>query len=122
MKASPVTLFDPDPEAKLSLLLSMEATLAGRGIKLLTCCEKQVVDRLPETSRVNSGGCIDGRRLVKVHGPGISLRRDRGQRTKSGCQCSVAVDIGDYRLHRCRHNCLYCYGQPAAVGSAGLQN
>ncbi len=116
-EASPITFFDPDVSARTKLILEMEKTLAGLGISLQTCCEKNVLANLPPGSRITAGSCIDGRRLTKLNGPGISLRRDPGQRSKSGCRCTVSVDIGNYRLHPCRHGCLFCYANPA--GSTG---
>ncbi len=117
--ASPIAFFDPDADAKTELILSMETALAARGISLQTCCERQVLENLPAGSRITASGCIDGRRLAGLDGPGASLRRDTGQRTGSGCRCTVSVDIGDYRLHPCRHNCLFCYASPLAPDGGG---
>jgi len=117
--ASPITFYDPDPPAKTELLLAMEDTLADRGIALQTCCEKQVLENLPPDTRIIAGSCIDGHRLVSLNGPGISLRRDMGQRARNGCRCTVSVDIGNYGLHPCRHNCLFCYANPVAPAGGG---
>lgn len=110
--ASPLTFFEPDPATRVEVIRSMEKILARRKISLATCCEKELLEILPPTIKIRAAGCIDGRRLTELNGPGISLRRDPGQRKSSGCNCTVAVDIGDYRLHRCRHNCLFCYASP----------
>jgi hypothetical protein len=104
---------DPQREEKLKILLDMEKTLGQRGIVLHTCCEKDLLDGLPGTSRVTSSECIPGGILTGLYGGGRSLRQDTGQRVAAGCGCRVSVDIGDYRHHPCRHGCLFCYANPA---------
>jgi Domain of unknown function (DUF1848) len=103
---------DPPVADKIDLLLKMEADLDLRQIGLKTCCETAVLDRLPATSRIRASACIPNDLLVDLYGGRVSLRRDRGQRVKSGCQCRVSSDIGSYRLHPCYHNCLFCYANP----------
>jgi DNA repair photolyase len=31
--------------------------------------------------------------------------------------CGASKDIGSYNLHPCRHNCLFCYANPACDSS-----
>jgi DNA repair photolyase len=61
---------------------------------------------------VRAGRCIDHHRLEQLYGGAVSRRVDGGQRRSAGCGCHQSVDIGSYRLHPCRHNCLYCYANP----------
>jgi DNA repair photolyase len=50
---------------------------------------------------------------MELYGGNLSLKRDSGQRIKAGCACRISIDVGSYDIHRCRHNCLYCYARPA---------
>ena len=104
---------EPSPEERVEILLAMEKTLAPLNIHLDLCCEKKVLDQLPGDSTIRAGACISGRRIMAVHGGRVSLRQDSGQRKKSGCGCTVSVDVGSYSLHPCYHNCLFCYANPA---------
>jgi hypothetical protein len=83
------------------------------GIELHLCCEKDVLSALPQGTDVRAAACIPNDRLIDLYGPGISLRRDAGQRAAAGCGCRVSRDIGGYDKHPCHHNCRYCYANPA---------
>ena len=100
-------------EKKIQLILKMEQYLSEKNIQLTLCCEKDIISLLPETSEVKSASCIPNDLLMKLFGGRISLRKDYGQRIKSGCGCKTSVDVGSYRDHPCRHNCLFCYANPA---------
>lgn len=104
---------EPAAEQKTTLLLTMERTLLPLGIQLRLCCEKEVLEPLPGRSTIRSGACIDGSRIMAVHGGRVPMRQDPGQRKASGCGCTVSVDVGSYDLHPCHHNCLFCYANPA---------
>lgn len=104
---------DPSPAEKIAQLQDLETRLASRGIGLFTCCERELLTALPGDSRIRAGACIPSARLMELYGGRLSLERDRGQRVRAGCECRVSVDVGSYDLHRCRHNCLYCYARPA---------
>jgi hypothetical protein len=108
-----ITFVEPSPAERLTILQNMEQVLSPLRIQLDLCCEKEVLTQLPEESTVKSGACISGRQIMAVHGGRVSQRRDSGQRKKSGCRCSIAVDVGSYSLHPCHHNCLFCYANPA---------
>lgn len=101
-------------EQKIDILLTMEKQLSGKGIKLLTCCEKEVLEALPESTTIQKNACIPNNLLMEIYGGNISLQKDKGQRIKNGCGCNVAVDIGSYHLHPCFHNCLFCYANPSS--------
>jgi hypothetical protein len=100
---------EPPREERVRALLDMERLLAARGIGLFTCCEKELLDALPYGSTTTAGACIANDRLTALAGARLSHARDRGQRTRAGCECRVSVDIGSYERHPCRHECLYCY-------------
>jgi hypothetical protein len=97
---------------KIDILLTMEKQLFEKSIQLLTCCEKNVLEALPESTTIKKNACIPNDLLMEIYGGNISLQTDKGQRTKNGCACNVSVDIGSYQLHPCYHNCLFCYANP----------
>ncbi|MBW1740709.1 MAG: DUF1848 family protein [Deltaproteobacteria bacterium] len=112
-RLSDFSFHDPPLERKLEIILDMEDKLTRRGISLYTCCEKEILDRLPPQSRVRRSSCITSDLLIKLYGGKVSLETDHGQRVKKGCGCKVSKDIGSYRFHPCFHNCLFCYANPA---------
>ncbi|MCP4688086.1 MAG: DUF1848 domain-containing protein [Desulfobacterales bacterium] len=111
------SFIDPPMETKVSLLEKMERTLAPLGVHLQTCCEREILEKLPLASRITASACIPNHRLMTLFGPGISLARDSGQRVKAGCGCKVSSDIGSYQRHPCYHNCLFCYANPSSKRS-----
>ena len=110
---APLSFYDPGMDEKTERIQRMETLLAHRGIALELCCEKPLLAALPRNTTVRPASCIPGKRLVQLFGPGISLKKDPGQRAAAGCGCTVSKDIGSYSLHPCRHNCLFCYANPA---------
>lgn len=104
---------DPPLATKRKILLDIKKTLAAKNIDLFTCCEKQVLETLPDDARIKPSACIPNRLLVDLFGGNLSFKKDAGQRIKDGCGCMVSVDIGSYRLHPCYHNCLFCYANPS---------
>jgi len=104
---------DPPLEKKLEMILDLEDKLFQRDIVLYTCCEKTLLNHLPEDSRVRKSACIPNDLLMTLYGGDLSLEHDTGQRVKKGCGCKVSKDIGSYPLHPCFHNCLFCYANPA---------
>ncbi len=105
---------DPSIQRKKEILLDMEKKLSSLDIGLQTCCEKKILETMPDGSSVTSSSCIPNDLLVKIYGGQLSLKKDTGQRVKNGCGCRVSVDIGSYRLHPCYHNCLFCYANPCS--------
>jgi hypothetical protein len=99
-------------DVKAAILQEMAHSLEPYGIALQTCCEQAVLAALPAGSQVYPASCIPNDRLEALYGPGIALRRDTGQRIRSGCGCKVSVDVGSYHDHPCYHNCLFCYANP----------
>jgi len=95
---------------KIKILLQMEQQLKSYGIRLFVCCEKALLEALPEGSQIQANSCIPSEFLMNHYGGKVSLRKDYGQRVKQGCQCGVSRDIGDYICQPCLHQCLYCYG------------
>lgn len=110
---SRLTFMEPAMDEKMDIVREMELALTQRNIQLALCCEPAVLRQLPAETTIGAGACISGRRIMAVHGGKVSVGRDGGQRTASGCKCTRSVDVGSYELHPCHHNCLYCYANPA---------
>ena len=108
------SFLDPHLQAKRQIILDMEKVLASEKIKLMLCCEKNVLDVLPPDTSVGQSACIPNDRLVSLFGGKLSLKRDTGQRIQKGCGCQVSVDIGVYHQHPCYHDCLFCYANPTS--------
>lgn len=108
-----LTFIEPPLDEKLKIVTEMEQVLSPLGIRLAVCCENKLLEQLPDGSAITAAACISGPRMTTVHGGRVSVKKDGGQRTQSGCGCTVSVDVGSYRLHPCLHNCLFCYANPA---------
>jgi DNA repair photolyase len=104
---------DPTLEKKKEIVLKMAETLSKKKISLQICCEKEITDLLPMDCGITNSSCIPNDILAELFGGRLSLKKDFGQRIKSGCGCKVSVDIGSYHLHPCYHSCLFCYANPA---------
>jgi len=105
--------YDPPIEKKIDTLYQMQDTLMPLGIELQMCCERALLEKLPDDLPVKASSCVPNKLLAELYGKGLSMRKDTGQRVKAGCGCGVSVDIGSYQAHPCGHNCLYCYASPA---------
>jgi hypothetical protein len=105
---------DPPLSDKIQTIVAMEKRLCALNMQLMVCCEKEVIGALPPDCGVTPSSCVPNDLLVELFGGKISVKRDTGQRVKTGCGCKVSVDIGSYRLQPCYHNCLFCYANPAS--------
>ena len=114
--------FDPPLESKREILLEINQALTVKNIALYTCCEKELLETLPEDAGIKPSSCIPNRLLVEIFGGNLSFKQDAGQRVKDGCGCMVSVDIGSYHLHPCFHNCLFCYANPSPGQPQGKEN
>lgn len=100
---------------KISILKEMSLTLGSLGISLQICCERDLLEQLPEDLPIGNSACIPNDRIMSLFGGRVSLGKDSGQRVKKGCGCFKSVDIGTYSRQPCYHNCLYCYANPSPV-------
>lgn len=116
------SFIDPPMEQKINILLNMEKKLLEKRIQLFTCCEKEVLEALPQTTTIKKNACIPNDLLIEIYGGHISLQTDKGQRIKNGCGCRVSVDIGSYHLHPCFHNCLFCYANPSSINKTNVRD
>jgi len=108
------SFIDPSLEKKIEVLYWMKNILDTENIALQTCCEKKLLEALPKNSGIAASSCIPNNLLREIFGGNLSLKKDAGQRIKSGCGCMVSADIGSYNLHPCYHNCLFCYANPSS--------
>jgi hypothetical protein len=106
-------LIDPPMAQKAATAMQLADQLTSLGMEMRLCSEKDLLAKLPPYLGVAASACIPNDRLAALYGPGISLAQDGGQRRAAGCMCGVSRDIGSYNLHPCRHNCLFCYANPA---------
>ena len=90
------TWWDPDWEAKQTLLEDLQATAADHHMRL-TVCSQPDINAAPAR-------CIDIQRLSDIAGHDIKARQ-KGNRP--GCLCAESRDIGAYDT--CPHGCAYCY-------------
>lgn len=100
---------DPPVEKKVDVLIRMEKVLINRDIQLYTCCEKDILQKLPKNTSIKKNSCISATLLSNLFNKKISVKKDYGQRIKQGCGCNASVDIGLYKSQPCFHNCLFCY-------------
>jgi len=114
-KGSPMagfTFIDPPMEKKIAVLSDMERILERSDMQLLTCCEEEILEAMPQGSRTRKASCIPNDLLMELYGGCLSTKRDSGQRIRKGCGCKVSVDVGSYRMHPCFHGCMFCYANP----------
>ena len=89
-----LVLTDPVLTDKVNTLIEMETRLAALNIHLAACCEKEVITALPPGSSITPSSCIPNDLLMELYGGHISLRKDTGQRVKSGCGCKSGSTCG----------------------------
>ncbi len=111
---SDFSFWDPPLKNKLHNIHKMEQILASENIQLMLCCEKEVLDQLPQSTSVTRASCVPNDVFVTLFGGRLSFKQDSGQRINKGCGCKISVDIGDYRQHPCYHDCLFCYANPTS--------
>ncbi len=103
---------DPSMDKKKAVIHRMEKHLATTGITLYLCCEKELFSNLDADTRIQQNSCVDGNLLKTLFRGHPEIKRDYGQRSKQGCNCTKSIDIGSYEEHPCFHNCLFCYANP----------
>jgi hypothetical protein len=108
----------PDSGKMIEVASRMAAMAADRGVKLLTCCEPEIAGA--GVANVEAAGCIDHKLIERLYGEILSGRRDRGQRSASGCLCHESIDVGSYDSQPCRCDCLYCYANPVTDRNGDL--
>jgi len=114
------SFLDPPLRTKRQIINKIERILTPGNIHLMLCCEKDVLDSLPDKSSVRQSACIPNDLFVELFGGNLTLKQDTGQRIQKGCGCKASIDIGVYHQHPCYHNCLFCYANPTSEASREL--
>jgi len=91
----------PTIEQELSIIKIISSIAKGYGIKLHSCAK----DHLSQIDNVQIAQCINVDLVNKI--TGIPLKSYSLQKSREGCHCINAPDIGYY--DSCPHGCIYCY-------------
>jgi len=103
-----IDLVDPPLERKLEILKRMAALAGDLGIRMLSCCQPELLGAHPN---VTQSSCIDGPRIAEALGIDGPLPDMSPHPSREGCGCTRSVDIGQYEP--CPHACVYCYANPS---------
>ncbi|MBN1155919.1 DUF1848 family protein [candidate division KSB1 bacterium] len=87
-------------EMRAEEAIYLERVARDNGLAIHWCC----VPEFP-LSR-----CIDGDLLNELHPLGWKCSTEKAGGQRQHCGCMKSWDIGWY--HKCKHGCLYCYGNP----------
>ena len=88
--------------AEMAQLASVLGQIArSHGLTIRACSE--AMDLAPYG--IEPGSCIDPRRIERITGTQLTLKKAQGQR--SSCGCCESIDIGAYNT--CLNGCRYCY-------------
>jgi len=99
---------DPPLSRKLEILAGLATFTERLGIRMLACCQPELVDAHPN---VGAGSCIDGPYLaeaIDADATGLDLSPHP---SREGCGCTRSIDVGRYEP--CAHRCAYCYANPS---------
>lgn len=95
-------------EKKHKILERLSDICKGHGIQMKACCQPDLLS----LEGIDQAHCIDAKKIEKIIHEKVPKRRDTGQR--DACGCYKSKDIGGYTgIFRCKHNCDYCYANPA---------
>eukprot|EP00727_Mastigamoeba_balamuthi_P007561 m51a1_g3425 hypothetical protein (360) ;mRNA; f:606927-608092 len=116
MRRRGLELVELPPDDRLRLARELARRAAERGVQLRACSQPSLV-----SGEVAAACCIDGERIdeaLAARGKrplsAATKKKDPGQRAT--CRCVKSADIGGYGAQfACRHSCVYCYANPAAV-------
>lgn len=105
-----VDLLGEDVGRDRELVRGMRDALAGCGISLKLCCERELVgDGIPRAH------CVDRDRLSRLVGERLRLV---ARPTRVGCGCHASIDIGGYDT--CPRGCVYCYANQSPGANRAL--
>ena len=91
----------PSIEKELSITQKIASIAKEYNIKLHACAE----EHLAEIDNVRIAQCINVDLINKI--TGIPMKSYSRQKSRKGCHCINAPDIGYY--DSCPHGCIYCY-------------
>jgi hypothetical protein len=100
MRRAGISWREPSPQEKKELALAMAETAEGFGMKLMACCQEELLG-----DGIQGAKCVDGELLSELFPEQPPILTPRPSRP--GCGCSASRDIGMY--DSCPMGCLYCY-------------
>ncbi len=104
-----LSIKEPGHEEKLQLAEALSKIAGSCKLTMESCAE----DIPLEQFGISHGRCIDDRRLERLLGCRLDVKKDKNQR--QACGCVASVDLGTYNT--CLNGCRYCYAnhQPETV-------
>ena len=92
--------YDPGPDERRALAVSLSGIAVEYGIGLYACCNPELIGE-----GIQQAHCVDADLLRRLR-PDLALRL-RTLPTRAGCGCAASTDIGAYDT--CTFGCAYCY-------------
>lgn len=92
----------PDEEQMRTLAAGFAAIAREYRLPLYTCAEKIDLSGYD----IGHAACIDPKKMERLCGRPLKMKKDAGQRP--ACGCAPSIDIGAYDT--CLFGCAYCYG------------
>ncbi len=96
-----IKFFQPSPEEELEITRKIAGIAKMYGMTVNACAEKQ----LTAIQNVKVAQCINKDLINTICD--TPLKRFQIQKSRKGCRCIKAPDIGYY--DSCPHGCIYCY-------------
>ncbi len=96
-----IRFYDPDEEAKITLIKTLLKIGQHYGIGLYACCEEILL----QVPGINQAHCADPLLLYALFPQ--KFQKLKPAPTRKSCGCSASRDIGAYDT--CIHGCVYCY-------------
>ena len=98
-KKAPIRAIRQEEMAELSVYIS--ETARAHNLVPAACCEG--IDL--SVYGIQRSACIDQRRIERIIGCPLNIKKDSNQRRE--CGCCASIDIGAYNT--CLNDCVYCY-------------
>ncbi|MBN2281863.1 MAG: DUF1848 domain-containing protein [Candidatus Marinimicrobia bacterium] len=100
-KRDRIRFFTPSEGQEIEITRTLASIAQNYGIRLYACAE----DHLAKLDNVEIAQCINVDLINKI--TGVPLKSYPLQKSREGCHCINAPDIGYY--DSCPHGCIYCY-------------
>lgn len=103
-----IQLVDPPLDDKRAMAARLAGYAAELGIAMRACCQPELAGVHPN---VSPSRCVDGAAYAAALGVDPNELDLRPHPSRVGCGCTRSIDVGSYA--GCRHQCSYCYANPA---------